>query len=40
MASNRHRTDTVTLKCPTKMLNAAEGAHVKKMSIFETNEHL
>jgi hypothetical protein len=40
MASDRNRADTITLRCPTKLLNAAEGAHVKNMSTFETNEHL
>jgi len=40
MASDRNRADAITLKSPAKVLNAAEGAHVKNMSTFETNEHL
>jgi hypothetical protein len=39
-ASDRNRPNTITLRCPTKVLNAAEGAHIKNMSTFETNEHL
>jgi hypothetical protein len=39
-ASDRNRPNTIMLRCPTKVLNAAEGAHIKNMSTFETNEHL
>jgi hypothetical protein len=28
------------LRCPTKGLNATEGAHMKSMSAFEADEHL
>jgi hypothetical protein len=38
MASDGNRTNTVTLERDTKGLNSLEGAQIKYMSIFVTDE--
>jgi hypothetical protein len=40
MASDRNRTDKVTLNATLRVPNSFEGAQIKYMSIFATDEHL